>query len=54
MISLHFDRGYFYLGRSYEKLNKKEDALQAYEKALMYDPNYEEAREALSKLTVGN
>lgn len=50
----NFDRGYFYMGRSYEKLNKPEEAKQAYEKALMYDPNYEEAKEALGKLARKN
>ena len=46
----NFDRGYFYLGRCYEKLNKKEEAANAYRKALMYDPEYTEAQEALEKL----
>ncbi len=46
----NFDRGYYYLGRSYEKLNRKEDAAGAYRKALLYDPNYVEAQEALENL----
>ena len=46
----NFDRGYYYLGRCYEKLNKKEDAANAYRKALMYDPDYTEAQEALENL----
>ena len=46
----NFDRGYFYLGRCYEKLNKKEEAANAYRKALMYDPDYTEAQEALENL----
>ncbi len=49
-IQNNFDAGYYYLGRCYEKLNRKEDAANAYRKALMYDPDYEEAAEALSKL----
>ena len=35
----NFERGYYYLGRCFEKLNKKEDAIEAYQIALMYDPN---------------
>ena len=46
----NFERGYYYLGRCFEKLNKKEDAIQAYQMALMYDPNYMEAKDALGKL----
>lgn len=46
----NFDRGYYYLGQNLEKLNRNEDAQDAYEKALLYDPNYEEAKEALAKL----
>ena len=46
----NFDRGYYYLGRCFEKLNKKEDAIEAYQMALRYDPNYAEAKDALGKL----
>lgn len=46
----NFDRGYFYLGQSLEKLNRKEDAADAYQKALLYDPEYTEAKEALNNL----
>lgn len=49
-IQNNFDAGYYYLGRCYEKLNRKADAANAYRKALMYDPDYEEAAEALSDL----
>ena len=50
MVQNNFDRGYFYLGRCFEKLNNKEDAIQAYQMALTYDPNYEEAKDALARL----
>ena len=46
----NFDRGYYYLGMCYEKLNKKDEAANAYRKALMYDPDYTEAQDALGKL----
>lgn len=50
MIQNNFDKGYYYLGRCFEKLSNKEDAIQAYQMALTYDPNYEEAHDALARL----
>lgn len=50
----NFDEGYYYKGRNYEKLNKIPEAIEAYQTALMYDPNYIEARDALGKLGVKN
>ncbi|MFN0082721.1 MAG: tetratricopeptide repeat protein [Ferruginibacter sp.] len=49
-IQNNYDKGYYYLGRCYEKLNQKAAAVEAYQMALAYDPNYEEAKDALSKL----
>jgi tetratricopeptide (TPR) repeat protein len=49
-IQNNFDEGYFWLGKCYEKLNKKDDAIESYQNALLYDKNYIEAREALDKL----
>jgi len=46
----NFDEGYYYLGQCYEKLGQKEDAANAYRKALMYDPSYTEASDALARL----
>jgi tetratricopeptide (TPR) repeat protein len=48
----NFDEGYYYQGRSYEKLNNIPKAIEAYQTALMYDPSYIEARDALGKLGV--
>lgn len=48
----NFDEGYYYKGRCYEKLNDIPKAIEAYQMALMYDPNYIEARDALGKLGV--
>ena len=50
MVQNNYDKGYYYLGRCFEKLNNKEDAIEAYKMALLYDPNYEEAQDALGKL----
>ncbi|RYY43809.1 MAG: tetratricopeptide repeat protein, partial [Chitinophagaceae bacterium] len=48
----NFDEGYYYKGRCYEKLNEPAKAIEAYQTALMYDPNYIEARDALGKLGI--
>lgn len=47
-----FDEGYYYSGRCLEKLNRKQEAILAYQNALVYDPEYTEAKEALAKLGV--
>ena len=44
-----FDEGYYYSGRCLEKLNRKEEAIQSYRNALVYDPEYTEAKEALNR-----
>lgn len=49
-IQNNFDEGYFWMGKCYEKLNKKNDAIESYQNALLYDKNYTEAREALKRL----
>lgn len=50
-IQNNFDEGYYWMGKCYEKLNQKQDAIQSYQNALLYDKNYAEARIALEKLT---
>ena len=50
MLQNSYDKGYYYLGRCFEKLNNIEDAVQAYQMALTYDPNYEETKDALARL----
>ena len=47
-----FDEGYYYKGRCLEKLNKIPEAIEMYQRALLYDPQYIEAKEALAKLGV--
>ena len=49
-IQNNFDEGYYWLGRCYEKLGKKEDAVESFETALLYDKDFVEAREALDSL----
>jgi tetratricopeptide (TPR) repeat protein len=47
-----FDEGYYYKGRCLEKLSKIPEAIEMYQRALLYDPNYIEAKEALARLGV--
>lgn len=49
-IQNNFDEGYYWMGKCYEKLNQKNEAIQSYQNALLYDKNYEEARAALGSL----
>ena len=46
----NFDEGYYWLGRCFEKLNKPKEAFEAYKMALLYSPDYMEAKETLAKL----
>ncbi len=48
----NFDEGYYYMGRNLEKLNKLPEAIEMYQRALLYDPEYMEAKQALVKLGV--
>ncbi|MEP6711697.1 MAG: tetratricopeptide repeat protein [Ferruginibacter sp.] len=48
----NFDEGYYYRGRCLEKLNRPQEAAEAYHMALLYDHDYLEAKEALAKLGV--
>lgn len=50
----NFDEGYYFKGKCYEKLNRIPEAIEAYQTALMYDPSYVDAKEALGKLGVKN
>jgi tetratricopeptide (TPR) repeat protein len=45
-----FDEGYYWLGRCFEKLNNTSDAIESYKNALLYNPDYVEAKDALGKL----
>ncbi len=48
----NFDEGYYYKGRFLEKLKRLPEAIEAYQMALMYSPDYTEARDALARLGV--
>ena len=50
----NFDEGYYYSGKCLEKLNRIPEAIQSYKNALVYDPEYVEAKQALSRLRVKN
>lgn len=52
VLQNNFDAAYYYKGRTLEKLNNKAEAIEAYRLALLYDPQYTEAKEALNRLTV--
>jgi tetratricopeptide (TPR) repeat protein len=47
-----FADGYFWMAKAEEKLNKKEDAINNYKRALALDQSIEEARDALKRLQV--
>jgi len=47
-----FDEGYYWMGRCFEKLNRTNDAIESYRSALLYNPDYVEAKDALGKLGV--
>ena len=49
-IQNNFDEGYFWMGKCYEKLNRKNDAIESYQTALLYDKDYTEARDALDRI----
>jgi tetratricopeptide (TPR) repeat protein len=49
-IQNNFDEGYYWMGKCYEKLNQRDDAIESYQNALLYDKNYTEARDSLEKL----
>jgi tetratricopeptide (TPR) repeat protein len=46
----NFDEGYYWMGKCYEKLNEKNEAIQSYQNALLYDKDFIEARKALKRL----
>jgi tetratricopeptide (TPR) repeat protein len=47
-----FDEGYYWLGRCYEKMKDNNAAIDNYRTALLYNPDYVEAKDALGKLGV--
>ena len=49
-IQNNFDEAYYWMGNCYKKLNKKDEAIQSYHTALMYDKDFIEARDSLKTL----
>jgi tetratricopeptide (TPR) repeat protein len=49
-VQNNFDEGYYWMGKCYEKLDRKDDAIQSYQTALLYDKNFTEAKQALDKI----
>lgn len=47
-----YEEGYYYQGKCLERLNRPAEAIEAYQTALMYAPDYIEAKEALARLGV--
>lgn len=45
-----FDEAYYWMGRCYEKLGSKKEAIESYQQALQIDSDYLEAKEALKQL----
>ena len=51
-VQNNFDEGYYWRGRCLEKLNRNDEAIEAYQTASLYSPDYVEAKEALERLGV--
>jgi tetratricopeptide (TPR) repeat protein len=49
-VQNNFDEGYYWMGNCYKKLNKKEEAIQSYHTALLYDKDFIEAKDSLKTL----
>ncbi len=50
MLQNNYDEGYYWMGRCFEKLGRKHEAIQSYQSAILYDNDYTEAKEALQGL----
>jgi len=51
-VKSSYDEAYYWMGRCYEKLGKKEEAIDNYKQALQLSPDYIEAKDALAKMGV--
>lgn len=51
-VKSSYDEAYYWMGRCYEKLGKKAEAIDNYKQALQLSPNYVEAKDALAKMGV--
>lgn len=46
----NYDEGYYWMGKCFEKLGRKYEAMQSYQTAVLYDKDYTEAKQALEHL----
>ena len=46
----NYDEGYYYLGKCFEKINNTQAAIEAYQKTLMYNPEFGEAQDAIERM----
>lgn len=49
-VKNNFAEGYYFMGRCFEKLDRKDDAIESYQTALIYDRAYKDASDALKLL----
>lgn len=51
-VKKDFDEAYYWMGRCYEKLSEKDQAIKSYQLALQVNPGFVEAKDALGKMGV--
>ncbi|MBS1509962.1 MAG: tetratricopeptide repeat protein [Bacteroidetes bacterium] len=51
-VQNNFAEGYYWMARCLEKLNRLDEAIDNYKTALLYDHDYDEAKDALGRLGV--
>lgn len=49
-VKSDYSIAYYWMGRCYEKLNNKAQAVNSYQSAIQIDPNYDDAKDALTKI----
>jgi tetratricopeptide (TPR) repeat protein len=50
-VSFNYPDAYFWMGRCYEAINKKAEAAEYYQKAILLDRDFTEAKEALKRVS---
>lgn len=51
-LNNRFEEGYYFMGLNFEKLGRRDDAIESYQTALLYAPDYVEAKDALARLGI--
>lgn len=51
-VQKNFDEGYYWMGRCYEKLGKRKEAIESFQLALRLDTGYVDAKEALGRMGI--